>query len=430
MTQFGSTGDAADSALDHATRGPCVAELVAIADDLSGACETAALFGPGARVALWSPEHGGEFTRQSATVIDTDSREIDADEAAERVASAAAALRPRPTVLFKKIDSLLRGNVRAEVEALRGPDLTMVCAPALPALGRTTVGGAVLVDGVPLHRTSLWHVERREPPRSIAELFGELVGCHCDLQQLREGELSDLLRGHRGRIVVCDAETEDDLAKIAQALQTAPPALAVGASALGRAIVTAHRPMAALPALDATEAGACEPLRAHPPRHHRLTVVGSAAQIIATQADQLLRHSATRAVQISNDQLVTADDAGLAALGHDVRAALGTDDVILTRDTATHAALPISGHELARRLGVVVASAIADHPQIDLVILGGESARAVLDILGVRELRILGEAHPGAAIVSAPDGRLACTRPGSFGDAYSLRTIHAALDTY
>ena len=83
---------------------------------------------------------GSRSATPTATVIDLDTRELPPDEAARRI----QALDGRIT--FKKIDSLLRGNVQAEIEALTGE---VIVAPALPVEGRTVRGGVLHVHGVP-----------------------------------------------------------------------------------------------------------------------------------------------------------------------------------------------------------------------------------------------------------------------------------------
>ncbi|OMI34741.1 four-carbon acid sugar kinase family protein, partial [Streptomyces sparsogenes] len=126
--------------------------LLAVADDLSGAAETAAGLASRttrSRVVLVgtaaAPRHPGE-----ATVLDLDSRQLSAAEAA-RAVSAALALSPSgDTLVLKKIDSLLRGNIAAEVAALAAGGAGVVVAPALPAAGRSVRGGVVHLGATPL----------------------------------------------------------------------------------------------------------------------------------------------------------------------------------------------------------------------------------------------------------------------------------------
>src|SRR5215218_2555073 len=61
-----------------------------------------------------------------------------------------------PELVYKKIDSALRGQIRAELIATM--DVLgirrAVVAPALPSEGRTTSGGRQYADGVPLERSA------------------------------------------------------------------------------------------------------------------------------------------------------------------------------------------------------------------------------------------------------------------------------------
>lgn len=63
----------------------------------------------------------------------------------------------------------------------------------------------------------------------------------------------------------------------------------------------------------------------------------------------------------------------------------------------------------------------------DLVLTGGETARATLDALGVRELEPVDEIHHGAVHSRTTDGRSVVTRPGSYGAEDSLLRIATAL---
>ncbi|MCF3963940.1 nucleotide-binding domain containing protein, partial [Streptomyces fuscigenes] len=82
----------------------------------------------------------------------------------------------------------------------------------------------------------------------------------------------------------------------------------------------------------------------------------------------------------------------------------------------------------ARALAAGLARAVASVPvPADLVLTGGETARRVLDALGVGELAPHGQIHHGAVRATAPDGRTVVTRPGSYGGTDSLLTIVRAL---
>ena len=66
--------------------------------------------------------------------------------------------RDRKMLYSKRIDSTLRGNVGAEIDAILdylGESYTAVVVPAFPASGRTCVGDIQMVNGVPLQLTEV-----------------------------------------------------------------------------------------------------------------------------------------------------------------------------------------------------------------------------------------------------------------------------------
>lgn len=124
-------------------------ELVIIADDLTGALDAAALFAMrGIRTEAALDLEG---ISQALTVaprvlsISTDSREISAEQAAQRVGDVLSAL-PSGVTIFKKVDSRLKGNIAAELAAI--PHNHSLVAPAIPAFDRLVRNGSVCGFGV------------------------------------------------------------------------------------------------------------------------------------------------------------------------------------------------------------------------------------------------------------------------------------------
>ena len=135
-------------------------------------------------------------------------------------------------LLFKKIDSTLRGNVGAELAAALhasrdvrpgAPRRIAIMAPAFPAFGRTTKDGTQLVHGQPLHDLDIWRVQGMNGHAHIPDMLRH-AGLQCEVLGL------DVIRSARGTlshamnaaaqvadVLVCDAETDDDLLAIATA---------------------------------------------------------------------------------------------------------------------------------------------------------------------------------------------------------------------
>src|SRR6185437_9942318 len=112
-----------------------------LADDLTGALDSAARFVPAAGPipVIWSDDPpAGHVT------IDSGTRELDEAAAAARV-GALAPLLAGGDPAFKKIDSLLRGHVAAELAACMASFDRCILAPAFPFQGRITRNGRVLL---------------------------------------------------------------------------------------------------------------------------------------------------------------------------------------------------------------------------------------------------------------------------------------------
>ena len=129
-----------------AERTPSDRTLV-VADDLTGATDTG--HGFAARGFETVVRLDPEFDAPDAAVlvVDTDSRYADPDEAGCRVRDAVASV--DAAVVYKKVDSTLRGNLASEIEAAMDAmeaDVAAV-APAFPSNGRTTACGYHLVHG-------------------------------------------------------------------------------------------------------------------------------------------------------------------------------------------------------------------------------------------------------------------------------------------
>ncbi|MFD1544845.1 4-hydroxythreonine-4-phosphate dehydrogenase PdxA [Nonomuraea guangzhouensis] len=417
--------------------------VLIVADDLSGAAESAArvmMRETRTRIVLARPAVRGERDAADLLVVDTDSRHLRPTEAAAAVRSAIAlASAGRPRLVFKKIDSLLRGNVAAEVAALTAPGTGIVVAPALPGLDRVVRGGVLHLAGVALHRANAWAVDGVPAPTSVEAALAPLPARVLDLATVRSDRLSDAIAScaEDSRIALCDAETDRDLDAVLRAALTVPSVRLVGSGGLADALGRHLRSLGAAveePEPDLAEGTRhgdveeCEPVPAHAARHGDvacpapLVVVGSAEPVAAEQVRRLVEAGAVP-VALPLAALLGAP-AGRAALP---RIPVGDQAVVVFLDSAG-AVHPAASRDIARRLAEAVADAVRASPRtVDLVLTGGETARRVLDALQVRELTPVGQVHPGAVHSRMPDGRSVVTRPGSFGGPDSLVEIVQAL---
>lgn len=134
-----------------------------IADDLTGACDAAVHFraaGLETTVTL-----NGDVPTEAVVAFSTDSRDASEDEVRHRIGTLAAIVRPE--ILFKKIDSVLRGRPGLEISvALEsfGCNLAVI-APAYPEMGRVVRGG-MLELAEPLNVAARLAADGLDPGRS------------------------------------------------------------------------------------------------------------------------------------------------------------------------------------------------------------------------------------------------------------------------
>lgn len=337
-----------------------------LADDVSGAAEAAAAFlGLDVEVFLTARP-----SNRPVTVVDLHTRRLSL-AAAENAVARALSITDDARVIIK-IDSLLRGPVEATVRAAVATGRPVVIAAGNPALGRTVVGGVVLVDGVPLDQTGLWAAESIPAPISVADAAGHP-------------------RGVRIVDVTSDADLDDVVA------QASPDTILIGTGALAAAVA-----------------------RRMPCRSEPRAVTGSSRMVMVVgTADS---NAEAQLLQLETDGIavVRIDSADLLA-GRAARPAVHHAVAISVDGPVA----PENAHRLVQALAEIAAGIIDE--STDLVLTGGETARTVLDRLGVDRMEPIAEIHPGAIACVASNGRLVVTRPGSFGDHRSLVTIAAYL---
>src|SRR5207253_1405487 len=152
--------------------------ILALADDMTGALEAGAKFRASGieTMVLTKPAPSG---LAPTVVVDTETRRLAPAAAAARVKQFVADA-PGASLIYKKTDSTLRGNIAAELRALADlyPDWRIGYAPAYPALGRTVRGGILYVDSIPVDRTAFGQ-DALNPicSSSVAEMLGPGLAC-------------------------------------------------------------------------------------------------------------------------------------------------------------------------------------------------------------------------------------------------------------
>lgn len=321
-----------------------------VADDLTGACDVAACFAAklGAVEVSLSAEQAPTGKR-SLQVLNTQSRLKDVASARDALRQVGLSLAAK-RVVFKKIDTGLRGPIGAELAGLleglgqSGASWTCIVAPAAPSIGRTTRGGVQYEHGIPIDQSALSE-DPHAPPFS------------ADIRVV-------LSRTGGGDYVVADAQCSEDLNRIVETYL--PQGQVVFAGSLGLATALANR-LSGIPSHAVK--GDCA--------HHAFLVCGSRHPRSAAQIEK---------ARGANVRILSFDPAGLR-----LDATIGPtwNGVLLVRIGGSDAR-PLVGladeilASFVDALGALVETINPD----GLGIIGGETAYHVLRRLGARRLEV------------------------------------------
>ena len=387
------------------------------ADDLTGAADTAAaLARPGSPVSVSLDAQPRAFEGRRAFAVTTGSRVCPPEQVYESVHGSVEALRSAgATVIYKKVDSNLRGNVGTEVaavvEATSGP---VLFAPAFPARERTIIQGICLVCGTPVAETEM----ARDPEAPVTEsdvlelLKSQREGLDvftCPLSVVRAGRLAMRTSIPDHGVLLIDAETDDDLDAVAEvALSLDPiPALA-GSAGFAGALARHLWGPAVSPRWPAERFGPA------------LAVLGSSSRVLATQVETAAKVGfATIPFPCQN---LTREDQPLPELETAIESAM--TELAAGRDAIVYAAGALPSVErpielIVEHLAHLAYVVTRETRPNGLLVGGGSNALAVLETVGAEALEIDDEPLPGIAGGSVIGGHLAGIRvvlkPGAAG---------------
>lgn len=356
-----------------------------IADDFTGALDAGvqlAKRGAATNVLLEaSGDWGAAYADYDALVLDARSRHLPPEEARDAVYQAVHGARAGGAALiYKKTDSVLRGNVGAELEGAleaSGAD-ALWFAPAYPAMARVTRRGVHYIDGVPVDKSPFG----RDPFTPVED-----ADVRALLRRQTAAEIS--LNDATGRgICVFDAQSEAGLARIA--LRARERGIFVLAGCAGFA---AHIPLGeTTPARPQT---ACGKTRLH-------VVCGSVNPISLAQVERA-RKSGFACARPGDAAPEACDCVRLGP------------EVFQAQKSA----------EVAALLGQEAAARLAQDDAL-LMIVGGDTLRATLHAAGAQAVEPLGEPFPGVVYARAHTARGMrefLTKSGGFGDETLLLDI-------
>ena len=391
-------------------------DIAIVADDLTGAADSGIQFvraGYSTAVAFrGSPIPPSEGL--DVTVVDTDSRLLSSQEARERVREAGQALKDA-RIVYKKIDSTLRGPFADESEAILESTgrAKAVVAPAFPSTGRSTLDGVQLLHGEPVHETGL----AKDPHTPVREGHIPSVLANAgleDIATLETGDLEDpdtvrrVLDG--AKWIVADAEEDRHLEALVKAVPDPAKVLWVGSAGLAAALSQVY-PGSHTGGLSGSDAPARTSRRV-------LVVVGSTNEVVREQLRLVADEPETVSVPLDSRAVAdgNSDEAVREALKGS-REALGKGCNAVLYTTVEEDLDSECAERLVEDLGEVAAG-LSDEDLFDaLVLTGGDTAVHVARALGAQGIVLEEEIEAGVPVgaLIGPKPYPIVTKAGGFG---------------
>lgn len=424
-----------------------------IADDLSSATDCGAQAvrsGLSVVVPLASYALPAEARTAQVISIDTDSRSLPADRAYAKVKAASQQLVDAGwTSFYKSVDSTLRGNLGAEIEAVLDvikADCAII-APAFPKYGRTTVDGVQYLHGRPLHETEFGTdptapVKDANIARRLAEGSSRKSGCLL-LEQVR-GQPAEIknavqaLLAQKIELIIVDIAEQDDLKRICLGLAKSDLSILwVGSTGLAEFV-----PLVFGASSSDNVSGQDHKIDSRP----ALALVGSASETTREQLRfaeahhglhltyldpaHLLQHNMTEIINVEKSLRSALE------LGHDVALVVRSSREEIAATQRLGAALKLSPAQVAQQIVDVLAeeaSGLFREGLISgIVATGGDTANALCSALEARALEILGEVEAGIPMMRVVGDSTVplVTKAGGFGSPAAIRDALVKVKQY
>lgn len=415
-----------------------------IADDLTGANDTSLqlfLRGCKTQVAFGEDISIDENLKTEVFAMSTETRNVDAKTAHEKVLNVSENILKKYNFeyIYKKIDSVLRGNIAVEVVTLLDSleyDAAVIF-PAFPNEGRTTIGGFHLVKGIPLQRTEV----SRDPACPIMESniinllksqLPEEMANYTDLISLdvvMKGagpiltKLNDIISKGK-KLIVADAVSTTDLEQIAFAVtKSSYKILPVGSAGAAQALGKIWHP-------DTDEDLVKEP---QVPNLPKLVVSGSATDLTASQIKRLQEND-----NIENTYFIAIKPQNIFSNDFEEIAQRVLNNLIKDNTVIIHSSELIENTEELSSLLIeneltkeVFISKICDYlasvtktvlsqKEAVLITVGGETSYKCCRAIGSKNLQIIDTVAPAIPLGVDHKGQLIVTKSGNLGTQNTL----------
>lgn len=394
--------------------------MILIADDMTGMLDTAVQF---AKAGIPTTAYPGKtdleelkHCQASVIAVTTESRNASKEEAYQRVRDITEKAKAAGIqTVFKKTDSVLRGHLGADFEAILDAMQTkkLLFFPAYPAMERTTRNGIQYVNRVPVAESG-FNTDQTEAISSsfIPEILAEETSILVTV--IRSGETWNAC-GEKKQIYVFDAENETTLRKRAEEARTRGCAqIVAGCAGLAKEL---------------SEIMGDQNLQkeSHNPNKTIFAVCGSMNRVTRSQVAYAAKHG-YEYYPIGIDDLI---DTNTKTLFYKEEIANAIRNACKQKKPVVIAPVCREKHSSERMNGIGVKKKIVD--RLNEILLacmeklegytlfhtGGDTLSSFVSISGCSRIELCGELYPGIAMNRFRFGRYekyVISKSGGFGD--------------
>jgi len=395
--------------------------ILAVADDITGAAEIAAVgrtFGLTAQIQIKVASN----TASDLVVVDTDTRYRRGDPARDIKQALADCDRTSVEWYYKKVDSVLRGNVAEELYVMMQTlqKNRTILAPGNPTKARVISNGQYFINGQPLHETDFANdPEYPAVSSKVSELLNVPPGCSLHVRTC------ETYNGNENGIIVAEAESMNDLVRWSEHVDV--HTLAAGGSDFFSAMLEKKLPSSRVPL--ETEIAAVS--------GKKLFVCGSTSQTsrkavvqagdlgipVCPMPDTLFKNTLHSMANATADDTLIRQwaDRILQALSISGRVIIAIlQPVVQASPKGWTGSKPPPAAKLAQNLRITMAAVVqkvfSSAKINELFIDGGATAEAVLRALQWGTFDVTGQYAPGVVQMRVSEGsdNYVTIKPGSY----------------